>query len=39
MFEICKEMYLYVFLLGNILHYSWISSNFAKILAKYGLFL
>ena len=32
-------MRLFVFLIGKILHYSWISSNFAKILAKYGLFL
>ena len=32
-------MRLFVFLIGKILHYSWISRTFAKILAKYGQFL
>lgn len=31
-------MCLFVFLRGKILHYSWINTTFAKILANYGLF-
>lgn len=34
MYEICKDLCLFVFLIGKILHYSWINTNFAKIFAK-----
>ena len=32
--ELCKDLLLFVFLIGKILHYSWINTNFAKIFAK-----
>ena len=31
---ICKDLRLFVFLIGKFLHYSWNNTNFAKIFVK-----